>query len=167
MFDTAPRFTDDPEVTDLFRDGIAHIDAAYGGSDFTAMTCGVLEFRTHTLYLYGRLWQGHVDNVLPEILAEADRLRCAPVYCEDNGDKGYLEKQITGMQRWASSYTEHQNKFIKIATYLRKWWPRIVFLQGTDPEYINQIMDYTEHAEHDDAPDSAACVCRYWDERDW
>ena len=29
-----------------------------------------------------------------------------------------------------------------------------------NPEYIDQILDYTENAEHDDAPDSAACVCR-------
>ena len=66
------------------------------------------------------------------------------------------------------------NKFIKITTFLKKWWPKIIFLEGTDPEYIDQILDYTEHAEHDDAPDSAACVCRildngyYWEnERDF
>jgi hypothetical protein len=53
------------------------------------------------------------------------------------------------------------NKYIKITTFLRKWWPRIVFLEGTDPEYIDQILDYTEH---DDAADSAACVCRILDE---
>ena len=52
------------------------------------------------------------------------------------------------------------NKFMKIVTFLKKWWPKIVFLEGTDPEYIDQILDYTENAEHDDAPDSAACVCR-------
>jgi hypothetical protein len=39
-----------------------------------------------------------------------------------------------------------------------------VFLEGTDPEYIDQILDYTENAEHDDAPDSAACICRILDE---
>ena len=55
------------------------------------------------------------------------------------------------------------NKFMKICTYLKRWWPKIVFLEGTDPEYIDQILDYTEHAEHDDAPDSAACVCRILD----
>lgn len=49
---------------------------------------------------------------------------------------------------------------IKIMTKLKKWWPKIVFLEGTDPEYIDQILDFTEAAEHDDAPDSAATVCR-------
>ena len=49
---------------------------------------------------------------------------------------------------------------IKISTHLRKWWPRVAFMEGTDTDYINQILGYTENAEHDDAPDSAACVCR-------
>ena len=89
------------------------------------------------------------------------------MYVEGNADKGFLEKEIYMTDHWAITYTEKQNKAVKIATYLKKWWPRIVFLRGTDQEYVNQIMDYTENAEHDDAPDSAACVCRYWDERDW
>ena len=54
---------------------------------------------------------------------------------------------------------------MKISTFLRKWWDRIVWLEGTDQEYLNQILSYTEDAEHDDAPDSAACVCRILDRR--
>ena len=162
MFETPPVFTDD--VT-KFRDGISHIDAAYGGGDYTAFTCAAKV--DDKIYLYGRLWHKHVNKVIDECIAEADRLKCWPMYTEDNGDKGYLCKEIRDRDRWASRYTEHQNKTIKISTYLRKWWPNIVFLRGTDPDYINQIMDYTEQAEHDDAPDSAACCCRHWDERWW
>ena len=162
FFETPPVFTEDVTV---FRDGISHIDAAYGGSDYTAFTCAAK--RDGKIYLYGRLWHAHVNKVIDECIAEADRLKCWPLYCEDNGDKGYLYKEIRERDRWASRYTEHQNKIIKISTYLRKWWPNIVFLRGTDPDYINQIMDYTEQAEHDDAPDSAACCCRHWDERWW
>ena len=164
MFDTPPTFTDDE---DLLREGVSHIDAAYGGHDYTAFTCGSLDYETKTIYIYGRLWHCHVDDVLPEIMEEAARHMCEPIYCETNGDKGYLDKQIFEMGGFSSTYTETQNKRIKIATHLRKWWPNIIFLRGTDPEYINQIMDYTESAEHDDAPDSAAWICRYWDERYW
>ena len=62
-------------------------------------------------------------------------------------------------------YHEKENKYQKISEYLRKWWSNIVWLEGTDTEYLNQIMDYTEEAEHDDAPDSAACVCRLFDRK--
>ena len=40
-------------------------------------------------------------------------------------------------------------------------------MEGTDQDYINQIMDYTEDAEHDDAPDSASCICRIYDKKSW
>jgi len=55
------------------------------------------------------------------------------------------------------------NKYLKISTYLRKHWKNIIFLEDTDPEYINEILDYTEDAEHDDSPDSAASIIRKLD----
>lgn len=161
LFDTPPVFTD---KTELFRDGVAHIDAAYGGDDCTAFTCGARH--GDTIYLYGRLWKSHVDTVLGAAIAEADRLMCAPIHCEQNGDKGYLGREIRRLGGYAYVYTEKQNKFIKISSFLKKWWGHIQFLEGTDPDYIAQIMDYTEDAQHDDAPDSAACVCRYLDRRE-
>ena len=58
------------------------------------------------------------------------------------------------------SYAEEMNKFLKITTYLRGEWPNVVFVKGTDKEYIKQITDFNEEAEHDDAPDSLASMIR-------
>ena len=157
IFETPPRFTDDPL---MLRDGVAHVDAAYGGSDYTAFTCGRRDWDNDIIYLYGKIWHKAVDKVMEPIIEDAQRLMCEPIKCEKNGDKGFLIREFFERGVYASGYVESQNKFVKICTYLKKWWPRIVFLEGTDPEYIDQILDYTEHAEHDDAPDSAACVCR-------
>lgn len=154
---------DDAVPVDLLRDGIAHIDAAYGGEDYTAFTCG--RRRGDTLYLYGRIWQKHVDTVLDAVIADAKRVMCAPVLCEDNGDKGFLVKEIREKDYSARKYHEKENKYIKISTYLRKWWPNIRWIPGTDREYLTQIMDYTEDVAHDDAPDSASVVARYYDRR--
>ena len=52
------------------------------------------------------------------------------------------------------------NKFLKITSYLKAVWKDVVFVAGTDPEYINQICEYNENADHDDAPDSAASIVR-------
>lgn len=162
LFDTAPQFFSDAE---LLRDGIAHIDAAYGGEDYTAFTCG--KRIGNELYLYGKMWHTHIDTVLDGILADSERLQCAPVYCEDNADKGFLAKEIRQKKPDlpVRGYHERENKYQKISEYLRKWWVNIRWLEGTDPEYLAQIMDYTEDAEHDDAPDSAACVCRLFDRK--
>lgn len=158
LFTGAPTFTDDAA---LLRDGVAHVDAAYGGEDGTAFTCA--KKRGDTIYLYGRLFPGHVDTVLERILQDARSLKCAPVHCEDNGDKGFLAKEITRRGYRAKTYHENENKFLKISGYLRKWWPHIVFLRGTDAAYLNQIFDYSEDAQHDDAPDSAASAIRILD----
>jgi len=157
IFETAPKFTDDASK---LRDGVAHVDAAYGGNDYTAFTCGRRDWDHDVMYLYGKLWHKPVDKVMDQIIEESRRLMCEPIKCEDNGDKGFLKKEFFRRGAYAACYTEHMNKFIKIVTFLKKWWPKIVFLEGTDPEYIDQILDYTENAEHDDAADSAACVCR-------
>ncbi len=155
LFTTAPAFTED---INLLKNGIAHIDAAYGGEDFTALTCG--RHVNGNYVLYGRLWRKHVDDVLPEILQECERLMCAPIFLESNGDKGYLTRELRRMGAQVRPYSEHMNKYVKIATILRKLWPDILFLKGTDPDYLSQILDYSLHAQHDDAPDSAACVMR-------
>ena len=158
LFTSSPVFTNDPEK---LRDGIAHIDAAYDGEDYTAFTCG--KRVGDTLYMYGRMWRKHVDTVVGFCIAETDRLMCGSIWNETNGDKGYLAKEISRAGHPATPYTEKENKYLKISTFLRKWWPNIVWLEGTDQEYLNQILNYTEDAEHDDAPDSAACVCRILD----
>lgn len=158
LFSEAPRFTDDAR---MLRDGIAHIDASYGGEDFTAFTAGMRI--GDTLYMYGRMWHGHVDTVTDAIINECNRLMVSPIYCETNGDKGYLAREIRSRGADARGYAEKQNKNFKISSFLRKWWANIVWLEGTDRDYLAQIQDYTEDAEHDDAPDSAACVCRILD----
>lgn len=158
LFAQPPAFFDDPL---LLRDGIAHIDAAYGGSDRTALTCA--RRCGDTIYLYGRLFPGHVDAVMEEILQTCDQLLCAPIWCETNGDKGYLARELRRMGAQVRTYQEKQNKHIKISTHLRKWWPNIRLLRSTDPDYTDQILSYSATAAHDDAPDSAACVCRILD----
>lgn len=57
-------------------------------------------------------------------------------------------------------YHEEMNKFLKITTYLKRDWKNVVFVEGTDEEYIRMITDYTEDAEHDDAPDSLSSLIR-------
>jgi hypothetical protein len=158
LFGVMPPCDGDPR---LLRDGVAHLDAAYGGGDGTALTCGVIT--GGRAYLYGRLFPGHVDRHLPEIHRECDRLLCAPLWCETNGDKGYVARELRREGMQVRSYAEKSAKYVKIATWLRKWWPRITFVQGTDRAYIDQILDYTQDAAHDDAPDSAACLLRILD----
>lgn len=154
-------FADVPEMTDnlsLLRGGTAHIDASYGGSDWTALSMG--RIADGKLYLYGRIWRAHVDSVVDECIALTESMGCRPIWCETNGDRGYVAREMRRRGAEVRCYHESSSKHLKIATHLRSWWRSCVLLEGTDAEYISQILDYTENAAHDDAPDSAACLCR-------
>lgn len=142
----------------LAEQGVAHIDAAYGGEDYTAFT--ICRKADGKYYVFGKLWRKHVDDCEPEILLLRESLNAGKIYVEDNGDKGYLAKQLRRQGERAVSYHETMNKFLKITTYLKAAWSDVVFVEGTDVEYIRQITDYNENAEHDDAPDSLASIIR-------
>lgn len=150
---------DDGTNTEQIYDGIGQLDAAFGGADGTAYT--VIKERDDTLYVFGKLWPGkHVDDCLSEISKHHANFRAGTMYLELNADKGYVAKKVEAMSIPTNTYHEKENKFIKISTYLRSNWSKIIFIKGTDPDYINEILDYTENAEHDDAPDSLATAIR-------
>lgn len=149
----------------LAEQGICHIDAAYGGEDYTAFT--IARKKGPTYYLYGRLWHKHVDDCMDEIIRLRKSFNGGEIYCETNADKGYLAKALRAKGERAVTYHENMNKFLKITSYLKAEWRNVVFVVGTDDSYIDQICDYNENAEHDDAPDSAASIVkRLWNKRD-
>lgn len=150
-----PKYFDD---SSLLENGFCHIDASYGGEDYTAFTIG--KKNGDKIYILGKMWHSHVDNVIPKILELKQKYLTGATYCEDNGDKGYLKKTLKGFGDNAKSYTENTNKYIKISSILYRNWENIEFSKESDEEYINQILDYTENAEHDDAPDSCASLIR-------
>ena len=150
----------DPSILDQAKN--CHLDAAYGGEDYTAFT--IIKKTDGKFYVFGKLWHKHVDDVLDEITAIRQGFNAGRIYCEDNGDKGYLAKELTRRRERVISYHEKMNKFLKITTYLKAEWKNVIFVAGTDEEYIQQICDYTEDAEHDDAPDSLSSLIRLlWD----
>ena len=146
------------EVEKVVNAQICHIDAAYGGEDYTAFT--VARKAEGKYFVYGRLWPKAVDECIDEIIKDRKRLLVGKIYCETNADKGYLAKSLREKGERVVTYPETMNKYIKIVTHLKGEWPNIVFVKGTDQAYIEQILDYNEYAEHDDAPDSCACMMR-------
>lgn len=137
---------------------IAHVDAAFYGEDYTAFS--IMSFHDGKFYVYGRMWRKHVEDCYTDILNLYNNFLCTKLFIENNADKGMVARDLRRLGIKTSAYTESTNKYIKIVTYLKAIWPEVVFVEGTDPGYIEQITDYTETAEHDDAPDSAACLAR-------
>lgn len=148
----------DADISYVYN-AICQIDCAYGGEDYTAFTA-MSYFNGH-FYIYGKCWQKHIEDCYDEIVSDYRRLMLGKCFVETNADKGMIAKDMKrkfGMRM--VSYHEATNKHIKISTYLKAIWEYVIFVAGTDAEYINQILDYTEDAEHDDCPDSAAVLAR-------
>ena len=149
----------------LVEQGECHIDAAYGGEDFSAFT--IVKKQGNIFYVYGRLWQKNIDDCLDEIQRLRAQFNAGKIYCEDNGDKGYLAKELRNRGERAIIYHENMHKFIKITTYLKAEWENVKFVAGTDKTFIDQICDYNENADHDDAPDSLASqIRRLWKKKE-
>lgn len=154
---TDPVIGGDPVLVEQAK--FVHVDAAYvDNSDYTAMT--ICRKVGEKYYVYGRLWHKAVDTVKYEMIAERKRFNTGGFLCESNADKGMLAKMLKMEGERASTYHEEENKYIKIVTFLKWVWQDVVFVTGTDEEYIKQICDYNEFAEHDDAPDSLASYIR-------
>lgn len=143
---------------ECLRDGTAHVDSAFNGEDYTAFT--IMNYQNGKLYVLGKMWRKHVEDCYSDIIGLWKGHLCGKLYTEDNADKGFVARDLKNKGVRTVTYSETMNKHIKIVTYLKAIWKYIVFVDGTDPEYIEQICDYTEDAEHDDAPDSCACLAR-------
>lgn len=142
----------------LIEHGLMHLDSAFYGEDYTAWS--IMKRVGDKYYLYGRMKRRHVEECYDEIKADYDRFMCGKLFNENNADKGMVGKELRKKDIRVSLYHENMNKHMKIVTYLKAIWKNVIFVKGTDAAYIDQICDYFEDAEHDDAPDSAASLAR-------
>ena len=143
---------------EMAMQGESHVDAAYYGEDWTAFTTAAIH--DGKFYVLGKCWRKHIDDVEDNIVQIHNRMQAGKLHTETNADKGYVAKSLRSKGVRIATYHESQNKFIKISSYLKAEWPDIIFVEGTDPKYIEMICDYNEDAEHDDCPDSLASLIR-------
>jgi len=142
----------------LVQQGYCQVDCAYGGADYTAMT--ICKKVGNKYYVLGKMWDKHCEDCENEIVALYKQYLCGILYNENNADKGFFAKSLRAKGCRVRDYPETQNKFIKISSYLRDEWDNIYFVAGTDRAYLEQVLEYNEEAEHDDAPDSLASAIR-------
>ncbi len=156
---TNPQFT---SYIETIYNGLAHIDASYGGEttkDTTAFTI-FKKLDDGSIIGFGKMWEQHVDKCLTEIYLLLEKYRTGTILLETNADKGYLAKDIQKSGKPVRTYHESQTNSLKISTHLRANWSNIKWIDDTDPNYLNQILDFQEGTEPDDCPDSAASLLR-------
>lgn len=140
---------------------IAHIDAAYGGDDYCALTIGARRVVSRKIQAVGFTYHGNVKDWIPTVDEILRRYKVKKVFCEKQSDRGYTASLLRHQGFSVHEYDESLNKQHKIGSYLYESWRDIIWSNETDDVYMSQIVDWTPKTkEHDDAPDSAACLMR-------
>jgi len=154
------RFFGDPVLKDWpdDLDTVAYLDPAYKGTNHTALTIGGK--LGETVYVRGFVWIATVEDLYTDILKELKRARCGTITIEINADQGYTVKEFKKLWPSVKGYRERENKHLRILNYVRKYWKNIVFDSAVNLEYLNEILDYQEGQEPDDAPDALAGLMR-------
>lgn len=141
----------------------AHLDAAFDGDHTCALTIMsklATDDNVRRFQAAGFSYGGNVKDWIPTVVKLCKKYMVETLYIETNPDKGYTADKLRGKGVVVKDYTEKQNKHIKITTYLYDDWNNITWDENSDPEYLEQIVDYRQGQEPDDAPDSAASLMR-------
>lgn len=153
------------EGWDYSKRGYAHIDCAYDGNHYCALTIiSPLDnddpVSAKKFQAIGFTYPGNCKAWANEVARLYRRYKCRFLLNETNPDKGYFANQMEKLGVRTKTYSESENKHIKISTNLYEYWDNIYWSPDTDPEYLNQVLDYREGSEPDDAPDSCASLLR-------
>lgn len=135
-----------------------HIDAAFDGSATNALTF-MSETKTGHQAV-GLSYTGNVKTWYDVIEAKYNQYRCRGIYVENNPDKGYVADQLRAIGLNVIDYPEDMDKDTKISIYLYQVWNSLIWAKETDPNYMEQIVDWTRGSKPNDAPDSASSLVR-------
>ncbi len=138
---------------------IAYLDPAYSGNNTTALSIGA-QVDAENIVVRGYVWRKDITELYDVIVNILNDYKCGTLYIEKNADKGLSAKQFMLKYPSVVERHEHENKHVRIISLVKNNWPHIKFADDCNSEYINQVIDYIEGQEPDDAPDSLAGLCR-------
>lgn len=152
---TEPRRAKCPELTKT----IGWLDTAYGGGHSNALTI-IGKSVNGEWFVRGWVWFKNIVDIYDKIVEKMVIYKAGTLYVESNADKGLSAKDLRKYYPSVEPKWEKKNKHIKIISYAKKHWKELIFADDCNDEYLNQILDYVEGEEPDDAPDSLASALR-------
>ena len=146
----------------------AHIDAKFQGDHYNALTIASKRKMDDKIQIHGQVFTEHVEKIVPRVKDILYKFKCTKIHIEENPDKGFVANLFENNEpsrlkirpARVSRYHESMNKHVKIVTYGSLYWPRLIFTNSTDTQYLSHVLDYREFELPDDAPDSMASLMR-------
>lgn len=143
----------------------AHIDAAYKGDHYCALTI-IGRQKNGRLNVVGWVSPGTIKDWTDFIVGKLLKYGAKELYAEDNADRGYttdvfdMHPRLQKAGIWVQDYHELEKKHVKITTYLGEVFNQIEFAKESGAEYIEQITDWREGVEPDDSIDGLSSIIR-------
>lgn len=141
----------------------AQIDPAYSGTNTTALT--ILQYYQDRIIVRGWIWRQDISGIYDDIAEKIKKFNPKELWVENNADKGASEREFRKRYYNIRGYHESQNKLMRIIDNAKKNWLEIYFANDCNMEYVNQISDWSENEDVDDAVDSLASCIKYTEKK--
>jgi hypothetical protein len=136
---------------------IGYLDPAYSGENHTALTFAGRLPESKKIQVRGYVWDRHVNQCYKEIVTLCHRFRVGTLFVEINADQGQAYKDLFALRKGlCKPVREKMNKHARIVAFVLGNWEHLVFPHDVEGDWMNEVMDYQEGQEPDDAPDSLA-----------
>jgi hypothetical protein len=159
--DIKERLFDDPKYEEAPKGlkTFAYLDPAFGGNDFSALTIGAIETKnevTKIYILFGEIWKTQIDETYTRVVKSCLQYDVSTLYCESNQAQVVIAKEFVNRGLFVREIKNTINKHLRIVNSIKTNWSKLYFSNSISENYIKQILNYSEHARFDDAPDSLA-----------
>lgn len=135
----------------------ASIDPAFDGKDHTALVIGCV-FEGEFRIIYGQIWRRNVADIYGDIERILRQFRVGMVLCERNQAQVLVVREFQRRGFYTKGVLSVSNKFARITSALKKNWHLIQFSTDVSTKFLDQILEYNENADKDDAPDALASL---------
>ncbi|TGL39649.1 hypothetical protein EHQ53_14095 [Leptospira langatensis] len=144
---------------------VGYLDPSYSGENHTALTFvgPIIHNGQKKIQARGFVWDKHVGDCYSEILRLLDRYKVGTLWVEENADQGQAYKDLARLRKikgLVRGHREKMNKHARIVSFVLGNWDMIVFPHDVESDWLNEVMEYVEGEEPDDAPDSFAGAVR-------
>lgn len=146
-----PKIIQSPGNLKLF----AYLDPAFGGSDYSALTIGGITPEGIHIAV-GNIWKGQIDETYNFTEKLCKQHKVTVLYVESNQAQKLIANELRKRNLIVKEVNNITNKHLRIVNFVKANWSTITFGHNVSSDYMKQVLNYSELASHDDAPDSLA-----------
>ena len=154
-------FTSDP----IFREAsdrmtrIGYIDPAFGGDCYSSVSVGGVDDTPEGRKIFitgGYSWKGEIDKTYDMLERIYKKENLSKLWVEANQAQRIMKYELEKRGLNIGLIVSVKNKHVRIVNYAKLNWHHIYFSRNVTPEYLKQVIGYTELAKDKDAADSLA-----------